>query len=481
MMKTMILEKHPILKIWLKFLLVVLPLPVIWALANPMFASPDEPAHMVRAQGIVHGDSKEPYETDGIPGGQVMCMAFYWDTTADCMDLTWGSKGLVQGSPTDTYPPLFHAIAGIPSLFFNGLKGVYMMRLWMALVCSSIFALAATLLWMRRQHIWSIGGLVAAMTPMVVFTSATVNPSGITSALATLIWAGGLNITKPTDTTNARLSRWAFVTSVILFPLLRRDALAWEFVVLAILATTMSRKRFVELKKDRVMLGALVAVAVNMAFVWFTWSGTATDSFVSNSASHGGGSWAAGLGSLYTKILEMTGWFGWLDSPMTSESWVLLLCLLFGVIFIAATGGEKSLSRTLVITFSALILAPVIIGTVRYPYVQGRYLLPLWVGCGMIAGQALAESELPKLFLRRLFEIFIGLMAVVQFFAFAQNLRRYAVGRTGSWKFFQQSNWHPPMMSNLMALLLMAVALSISLFSVRSICQTESSPQYSVS
>ena len=292
--------------------------------------------------------------------------------------------------------------------------------------------------------------------------------------MAGLIWAGGLNITKPTHTTNARLSRWAFVTSVILFPLLRRDALAWEFVVLAILASTMSRKRFSELKRDRVMVGALVAVTVNMAFVWFTWSGTATDSFVSNSASHGGGSWAAGLGSLYTKILEMIGWFGWLDSPMTSESLVLLLCLLFGILFIAVAGGEKSLSRTLVITFTALILAPVLIGTVRYPYVQGRYLLPLWVGCGMLAGQALAESDLPKLFLRRIFQLFVGLMAIVQFFAFAQNLRRYAVGRSGTWTFFQSANWHPPMMSNLTALIAAVAALLISLLATQSIAKTTS-------
>jgi hypothetical protein len=208
-----------------------------------------------------------------------------------------------------------------------------------------------------------------------------------------------------------------------------------------------------------------------MAFVWFTWSGTATDSFVSNSASHGGGSWAAGLGSLYTKILEMIGWFGWLDSPMTSESWVLLLCLLFGVISIAASGGEKSLSRTLVITVSTLVLAPVIIGTVRYPYVQGRYLLPLWVGCGMLAGQALAESDLPKLFLKRIFQLFVGLIAIVQFFAFAQNLRRYAVGRTGSWRFFQNPSWHPPMMSNLTALICALIAILISLFAIRSIAR----------
>jgi hypothetical protein len=408
-------------------------------------------------------------------------MAFKWDTTADCMNLAWGTEGEVQGSPTDTYPPLFHAVAGIPSLAFNGLKGAYIMRLWMAFVCSSMIALAATLLWFRRQHIWSIGGLTAALTPMVVFTSATVNPSGITSALASLIWASGLNVSRPSATTKTQLSRWTFILSVMLFPLLRRDALAWEFIILVILATTVSKERITMLKRDRVMTGSLVAVVCNMVFVWFTWSGTATDSFVSNSASHGGGSWASGLGSLYTKILEMIGWFGWLDSPMTSESLVLLLCMLFLITSLAITGGQRDLARTVVITLVALLSAPVLIGTVRYPYVQGRYLLPLWIGCMLVAGQALAESDLPKLFLQRIFKIFIGLMAIIQFFAFAQNLRRYAVGRTGSWKFFQHSNWHPPMMTNLVAVLLMAVALSISLLSVRSICQTESSPQYSVS
>ena len=87
----------------------------------------------------------------------------------------------------------------------------------------------------------------------------------------------------------------------------------------------------------------------------------------------------------------------------------------------------------------------------------------------LIAGQALAESELPKLFLQRIFKVFVGLMAIVQFFAFAQNLRRYAVGRTGSWKFFQHSNWHPPMMNNSFALLAMFLATSISLWAIFSL------------
>ena len=454
--------------IWLKFLLVVLPLPLVWALANPMFASPDEPAHMVRAQGIIRGDFKEPYITDGIPGGQITCLSFKSDTTANCMTLDWGSKGEVQGSPTDTYPPLFHAVAGIPSLFFKGIYGAYIMRIWMAVVCSSMFAMAAALLWLRRQHIWSLGGAVATMIPMVVFTSATVNPSGITSALASLIWASGLSITKPTHTTNARLSRSTFVAAAILFPLLRRDALAWEFVILAIIGSTLTVKRIVELKSDRVIIASLAIVICNMIFVWFTWAGTATDSFVSNSAVQGGGSWASGLGDLYRKILELTGWFGWLDSPLSNEIWTILMCVLFFLVLVGVTGGEKTFARSLAFAFSALLLAPAIIGAIRFPYVQGRYLLPLWVGCAILAGQALAESNLPTIFLQRIFKVFIGLMAVVQFFAFTQNLRRYAVGRTGTWKFIQHSNWHPPMMSNLVALLLMILAISISIFSIRS-------------
>ena len=261
--------------------------------------------------------------------------------------------------------------------------------------------------------------------------------------------------------------------SVILFPLLRRDALAWEIVILAILATTISRTRLQELRRDRLIIGSLFVTLTNMAWVWFAWASGATDSFVSNSADHGGGSWAAGLGSLYTKILEMVGWFGWLDSPMTDVTFVFLLCVLACVISIAALGGHKTEARTTTIAFIAMVSAPIVIGAVRFPYVQGRYLFPIWIGCMLIAGQALAGSKLPEEFTKRLFRLVVVSLVIVQFFAFAQNLRRYSVGRTGTWKFYQHSMWHPPMMSNLTSLVLAFSALLVAVLSGRNIIRTE--------
>lgn len=452
----------------------------MWALANPIFASPDEPSHMVRAQGIIKGDFKEPYLTDGLPVSQVDCMSFKWDVTADCMNMKWGNPDTLQGSSTDTYPPLFHILAGIPTLFAHGLTGAYTMRIWLALLCSSMLAWAGTLLWLRRPHFWTLGGLVAATTPTVVFTSGTVNPSGLTAAFSALIWASGLNLTLPTAGTVGRASRVTFIISVILFPLLRRDALAWELLILLILGTTLGRDRIKELCKDKLVLGSLFLTLANMIFVWFAWSGTATDSFVSNSAVHGGGSWTSALGSLYTKILEMLGWFGWLDSPMTSETFVLLLCTLSSVIGIAALGGRKGEARTVVISFITLMSVPIIIGAVRYPYVQGRYLFPIWIGCMLLSGQALTTSQLPLKLSKRLFTLVMTCLTVVQFFAFAQNLRRYAVGRSGTWKFYENSNWHPPMMSNLSSLLLVVVALTCSItfghLIIKSMSASSSSP-----
>jgi len=62
-----------------------------WALTNPMFASPDEPAHMARAQGFSRFDFTPPYETDGLPISAPECYRFIANAAANCADLAWGA------------------------------------------------------------------------------------------------------------------------------------------------------------------------------------------------------------------------------------------------------------------------------------------------------------------------------------------------------------------------------------------------------
>lgn len=445
-------------RVWLQIFLALVPISTIWALANPMFASPDEPAHMVRAQGAIRGDFSEPYLTDGIPGDEVACMMFDSNITADCMDLSWRKSSTPQGSSTNNYPPLFHLVAGVPSLFVHGLLGAYIMRVWMVLVCSLLISLAGAILFSRLPKRWTMIGFALSLTPMVIFTIATINPSGLTVALSSLIWATGISLIRPRGSAPPNVVRSAFIISLILFPFLRRDALAWQVLILGILACLVSRRRALELLRDRIIVISLLITALSMSVVWFTWSSDATESFVSNSAASALGGWGAGIGSLYSYTLQLIGLFGWLDSPMTNEMWAIYSGMLFLGLFLGLSSSPSRERQVLALSAVMLYLAPSVIGAVRYPYVQGRYLFPIFIGVFFLVGQVNALNEdgpTSERFLR----IFAPLFLILHFFAFAQNLRRYAVGRTGSWNFWRESMWHPPMMSNSVTMLLAIVSL----------------------
>ena len=437
-----------------------MPIVFTWALSNPMFGMNDEPAHMVRAQGVMRGDFSDPYITDGLPGEQYNCV-FWQGQTADCMDLAWQPDGTVQSSPTNNYPPLLHLIAGIPSIFFSGLLGVYLMRIWLAAVCVAILAWAVKLLLDRSPTRWTLLGVSVGCTPMAIFCMSGVAPSGLTFAAAALLWASGLNVLVPTSSTLIRQSRITFIAAAVLFPFLRRDAFLWEVLILFCLLPMVSLAHLKQLLKLRSTWLALIGIFASMFAVWTIWASKATDSFVSNASSHFGGSWKSGIGQLYSYILMLIGNFGWNSTWMSSEMLVTCMVTVCSVLLIALTSSNRYFTRGLLVTVALFFVSPVAIGAVRSYYIQGRYLFPLWIGIFILAGQAIAKNFFPKIFERRFFRLVIGLEIVYQFFAFAQNQRRYTVGASGTWKFLGRSDvWHPPMMNNWFVLALIIISLS---------------------
>ena len=133
-----------------------------------------------------------------------------------------------------------------------------------------------------------------------------------------------------------------------------------------------------------------------------------------------------------------------------------------------AAAGPKGARRWALL--AALVIVPVVIGAIRQPYYfQGRYLFPAFIGGVLMAGQALGGSELPARLSRNLLRATVAAVALVQFLAFAQNLRRYAVGVTGTWLFAQNANWQPPMMSNRTALVLALAAILWALMLTRTL------------
>jgi hypothetical protein len=458
---------------WRLLMSVLLPLGVTWALTNPMFASPDEPAHMARAQGFSRFDFSPPYETDGLPMDAPACYRFIANATANCADLAWGVDGIEVETKTRDYPPLFHAVAAVPAFFVSGLGGAYVMRLWMAVVCCALLAWAGALLIRPGRGRWPVVGFALALTPMSVFVSSTVNPSGITLAFSLLVVAGA--VARWVYGEKSRMPMVAMCVGVPGLLLVRRDSALWVVILalsLAPLALSGSRVRERLSVLDprlwsvrRRVVAAVVALVVVLAAVM--WIGPIVHRLLTTGEVEGNGSRWQGLGSMQVYLDHMIGTFGWIDTFIGREMFTLAagVCFVVLVLGLVSGGGRLVVAESLALV--ALFATPVVFGMILFPYFQGRYLLPIWVIVAVMAALSASHSGLPPNTSHRLVTVLLILWGAIHVWSLLQNLRRYAVGFDPTWWFTSNAAWEPPMMSNLGAVLMIAVASGVSAWSVR--------------
>ena len=122
----------------------------VWAVSTPLFASPDEPSHAIRAVATWTGDpSGEVSETNGIrtkeyrvpsPYDQSQaiagCSAFDANKTADCgPPFDPNGQTLTAMSTAGFYPPLFYWAVGWGGALIDGSTGLYLMRLIHVALC----------------------------------------------------------------------------------------------------------------------------------------------------------------------------------------------------------------------------------------------------------------------------------------------------------------------------------------------------------
>jgi hypothetical protein len=464
-------RQHSARRVWVLTMALLYPLCAMWALTNPMFASPDEPAHIARAQGFARGDFSDPYETDGLPVRAQECYAFNAAITADCAALDWRPDGTEVKSKTDGYPPVFHAVAAVPALVTSGLVGTYVMRLWMAFVCCALIGWAAVLMLRPARSRWLLVGLLMGLTPVSVFVMSTVNPSGITVALTAVAVAGLVARLRWDD---RRLSVWVAIGVGLLgLVLVRRDGVAWVASILLVIVPVLradpewrlrALQRWREVMGPRAraalsVLGALFVVGVVAGVVWVI---PVLDRFVSTGEIGGNGSRWQGIGSISLYLNQMMGTFGWVDTFIGPELYTLAMVAAGVLVAVALTGGRWEWSRATAIALLLLFVVPVTFGFVKYPYFQGRYLLAIWMALMLVAAVAVSASDAGE---RLRIRLGGGLMAVwwiVHLVSFGQNLRRYSVGLTGGWgDVVSNPAWEPPMMSNGVALALLVVLVAI--------------------
>ncbi len=451
-----------------------------WVIATPIFAAPDEPAHVIRAASVGRGEllgTKPPPERLIPPigdaavevtapaiydGVNVTCFIWKPDRTPDCLNFS-GSRRLVH---VDTWvghhSPAYYVPVGFLSRIVRPGEGqVLLMRAIGMLAIAAL--LASCLETLRRIALpaWAGAGFAVGLSPMVLFLATTVNPSGIEIGAAIGAWVHGSVLAKevrdnpeavdPKLVDRLGVAACALVLSRALSPL-------WLGVIGLVLLILTSRAGLLSvLKARRVWIWGGVFGLCCASQIWWYLYGEPLTHFVGTPV-HGSAPalLRTSLGKSGEMLRQMVGDFGWLDTRAPGVTFFIWVVAIGGLAALTLAIASSRFVWALAAATAATVVLPIVVeaaGAQEAGFIwQGRYTLPLAVGVPILCGIGIGSGEAAARLSRRLAYVLAAALAIAQFLAFAQALRRYSVGVHGSLWFFSDARWDPPVPSLLLVL-----------------------------
>jgi len=381
----------------------------MWTVATPKYAAPDEPAQAVKAAGTARLEIGRDVSAPGSPsvlftipttiaaGTNPQCFAFKNSTPASCATPWRYVAGLVanQSSYVGHYPPLYYFLVGAPSLVTQSANVLLYMRVVSGLL-SAVFLSAAFVLVARTfRSRWALLGIGTAITPMVYFLAAVINPSGLEITSAICLWAAGGCLVLGAGRVDQRLLiSWGALSASVCVLTRGLSPLMVVLIGVALVALAgRDRLRTLVARRD-MQVGLAVVVVSGLAAVGWILTEKALSVQTSANPVAGEGrreillqSWRIAL-----KLNEMVGYFGWLDTPM--PTWVYVTWGLLIVALVLLVILQRQVRVVLVLCFVAVctLAIPTMLaydqahkeGIVG----QGRYIMPLALGLPIIAGLA---------------------------------------------------------------------------------------------
>ncbi|MFJ9788258.1 DUF2142 domain-containing protein [Streptomyces globosus] len=444
-----------------------------WSAATPLGGSPDEHAHLIRAAAVARGqingpEVMVPHVVGGIEGKfsetavrlpdwyrqlptQHECYSWDQEKPASCAPPLKGTGQTAQATTAaGRYHPAYYLATGWPSLFADGKAGLYLMRLLSAALCSALLASAVVTAaeWRRRRGAVLLG-VFAAATPMSLYMTGMVNPSGGEIAAGMLVWTALLAVMASPDPhlLNRRLARIGIGGAVLVN--IRPLGLIWfaGAVFFALLLQERGVLRSLLRRKATWLWSALLGVSTAGAMLWAAAHPDHSVISVPESLT-----WKEAvrqtLGNTMDYVHQMLGYFGWLDTPAPAFTWLAWLGVLAVLTALGLLYGRPLEVLALLGMLAAVVVVPVLgqasqaekLGMIW----QGRYLLPFAVGLPLmavvIAARRAPEGGLPW---RRLTGFAVAALAVADAAAFFWTLRRFAVGTAGPWIPYA-AHWAPP-------------------------------------
>jgi hypothetical protein len=435
-----------------------------WVVATRPFTGPDEASHYLRALNIANGhllgprirypllDTLKPLEqrfvqsdTRGVtvPSNlappDVNCVDGRPDTSGSC----------VEASPTgDYYPPAYVLPALAIKLSSQATTALWTARFLSALLCLAFIAAAIAALWDRTSS--SLIGLFLAITPMALFVSSILNPSGLSIAASLATAASALGITR--RPAGAPLWVWlVLIVSGVFTALSFQAGPAFLIADLALGAGFLGSAGLRELAaRARARLVVCVCALVAALILWFVYGHV-------SGASHSHLGFTPVIHSLRTGVHELglalrdaVGNFGslTLQLPLAARLiwWLLVLALVAAALWLG-----RARDRALMVLVVALALAfPVLSYAWVYRYsgfaLQGRQVLPILMliplAAGEIVHRRLDTRATPALGWALLGGI--AAAAVLQAYAWGYDAS-VTTGGPGNPPFYSTTTYSPPL------------------------------------
>lgn len=480
-------------------------LTLAWVLGNPVGSAPDEGQHYLKALAVRAGEpagdrvAQPPSASDTRKEAWVKRTARSVDVPAGLsptgLDCNAGnarrSAGCQEGvvpppgpstrlTTVGTAQPTTYLVPGILARFAdNPVTAIQLGRLGSAALSLGMVWVAVALLWDRSLGGLSIVGLVAAVTPMVIFLTSSLTASGPEVAAGVCFFAALLRMTR-----GSTPPPWLWVglgVSGVLLAASRTLGPLWVAVDVVVVVAAHGLQRTWHVVRPAgsraFWASSAVVLAVTLSMGWeiVVQPHGSLDSVALRDTLR------LSYGDLHRVLGELVGVFGSLDAVMPAYAYALWWVML-AVLCVAALWVGRWRQRVVMVALAAGII-PLTLGIAALNLaqtgfgMQGRYVLPLAVGLPLLAGEVLVRcppGQRPvrseHLSLERLLVPFALVAGGVQTVAWYANARRSAIGTDGSWWFISSSEWAPrtgwyPMLA--LAALAPAIALVLAVASYR--------------
>lgn len=441
-----------------------------WAMSTPMSASPDEPAHIIKAAAVAQGewlgersdrsDSVNVEVPRGLASAQDWaCTAHAPEQPADCLpDVVEDSELTTAGTSAGLYNPVYYSLVGWPSLLTDDARiAVFGMRVVSAVIVSLFFAITMTaLLAFRRPLIAGIAYLTV-LTPTVLFLAGAVNPNALEVATGAALLSVLLLLVRGPEVRHPELALTAVAVSGILLANTRGLSPLWMAAIAVIAIAGAPWPRLLALLARPPVWATLAALAAGVGFAlwWLLYSGT-----LGSMGSFAGAGAVTPIRAFVTMLLDrpfdpgMIGLFGWLDTPAPDVTFVLWSFLALGLVLAAAILARGRDFTALFVASAMFFLIPPSMQAASIEasgYIwQGRYTLVAFaavaVTCAVILMQSAPVVRVGARARRRALALVAALVTAVQAYTLLFATKRYAVGIDGWWgDFLNAPRWYPPL------------------------------------